>query len=58
MKPIKLIPPPPLAYLEYALALLEFLPADTVGDKCFIIKYSFSNNKMINLSPAIADSFT
>lgn len=41
-----------LEYLEYAVRpvwiFFFFSPRDTIGDKCYALKYSLSTNKMIN----------
>lgn len=40
-----------LAYLENAVRpvwIFFFFPRDTIGDKCYTLKYSLSTNKMIN----------
>lgn len=40
-----------LEYLEDAIRpvwIFFFSPRDTIGDKCYALKYSLSTNKMIN----------
>ena len=49
----------PLECLEYALwPIWIFFPGDTIGDKCYTIKYSLSTNKMLNHISGDSDVFT